>query len=709
MTTSTTTPVHRLSSANLQVEVATSTGSLVSARFDDWPILDRPDLGESFRLLVPVSGRRANWARGSQQSDPDCEIGDSRIAFVWKGIRDEHGLVHDIDVRTVIIAEASRIVFSIEVDNRSPNTVENVYFPDLGDVSAPPDSGVLRTFRYQYATARETDLRPRFTNFPGYFGVEHPTFTDNQMMNGPQVPWILLRDENRGLYLGIDEPSSELITWFAELLPGYSDSIGSTVPDTATIGGHDVAVHVAAVHLPFLPPGERRTLTAVALSGFQGSWHAGVDQYTHRRAEWGMKPAPGPAWVREPHAWLQFQMNSPEGERRVRFSELPAIAAECANAGITAIQLVGWNEGGQDQNNPSHDPDEALGGPDGLRRAIQQCHRLGLRVVLFTKFTWADRATERFRRELIDQAVKDPYGDYYMHGGYRYQTVTQLMDINTKRLVPMCFGSERYLQICEEEFDKVVSLGADGMLFDEALHHGPALLCFDQDHGHRVPYPVYAADREFITRLRRRPGVGPDFLFAGEAPYDWMFEEYELGYHRSENPRHIPLSRYLQPDVQLMTAITGFDDRNMINQCLLYRYVMSFEPYNFKGRPTDAPDTISYGKRVAQLREELREWLWDATFVDSVGVVARRSDGSAHHPATGFRHADGRLAAVVANYADEPARVSLDLDGRPADNHQYRLVDDAAWHPFPGAVDIPARGALVIVPDATAGSEATPR
>lgn len=40
----------------------------------------------------------------------------------------------------------------------------------------------------------------------------------------------------------------------------------------------------------------------------------------------------------------------------------------------------------------------------------------------------------------------------------------------------MCFGSERYLQICEQECDKLVGYGADGMLYDEAQHHGPALL-----------------------------------------------------------------------------------------------------------------------------------------------------------------------------------------------------------------------------------------
>ncbi len=112
----------------------------------------------------------------------------------------------------------------------------------------------------------------------------------------------------------------------------------------------------------------------------------------------------------------------------------------------------GWNDGGQDQGNPSHDPDPRLGTFEELKRPSPRCQALGVKIILFAKFTWADRATERFREDLIRLAIKDPYGDYYHYQGYQYQTATQLLDINTKRLIPMCFLSEEYLQVCDEEF-----------------------------------------------------------------------------------------------------------------------------------------------------------------------------------------------------------------------------------------------------------------
>ena len=345
-----------------------------------------------------------------------------------------------------------------------------------------------------------------------------------------------------------------------------------------------------------------------------------------------MAPATIPEWAREPHSWQQIHINSPEDELRVPFTELVHIGEECARHGVKAIQLVGWNDGGQDQGNPSHDPDPRLGTFEELKQAIADIQALGVKMILFAKFTWADRATERFRNELVRYAVKDPYGDYYHYMGYQYQTATQLLDINTKRLVPMCFQSEDYLRVCDEEFRKTVELGADGILFDECLHHSPTLLCFDPDHGHRHGAPTYANDRKLIENFSKIAlPVRRDFLFAGEACYDWEMEAYHLSYHRSENLEHIPLSRYMLPHAPFMTAVTGFDDRSMVNQCLLYRYIISYEPYNFKGRLDDYPATMAYGKQMDALRTELRQYFWDGEFRHEVGARVTVK-GQPHHP-----------------------------------------------------------------------------
>jgi hypothetical protein len=146
-----------------------------------------------------------------------------------------------------------------------------------------------------------------------------------------------------------------------------------------------------------------------------------------------------------------------------------------------------------------------------------------------------------------------------------------------------------------------------------------------------------------------------------------------------------------------MTAITGFDDRNMLNQCLLYRYVISYEPYNFKGRLEDFPLTLAYGKQVDALRTELRECLWDGEYRDKVGAAVTE-DGKPHHPYSVFSHRDHeRYCVVVANYeAERAAAVDVSLgNGQPLTH--YRLVEDPTWHPISGATVIPPCSAAVFV------------
>jgi len=691
-----------LENETLHLEFNRRNGSLVgvTAVRTGWQILNRPHLGLSFRLMLPLPGRRDNPAFGEKQAAPYIDVAaDGRSAtFVWDGVTSEYGGPHAVLLTQQVSLTARQAIFTMTVENYADCTVENVYCPYLGDVQHPPDEEWFKTFIYNYATANEWPLWPTYQNLRGYFGVDYPTqFGPWVAASGaPMSPFFLLRGAKQGLYAGVYAPSAELVVWHTELRPGYGSSIDGRVPEALNISGKDVATRFAAVHVPYVLPGEKRTLTPIALEAYQGGWQQGVDIYKAWRDEHFTRPAV-PAWAREPHAWQQVHINSPEDELRVPFRELVKIGASCARNGVKAIQLVGWNDGGQDQGNPSHNPDPRLGTFAELKEAIAKIQALGVKVVLFSKFTWADRATERFRKDLVRLAIKDPYGDYYLHPGYQYQTASQLLDINTKRLIPMCFLSEDYLRVCEEEFQKTLDLGADGILFDECLHHGPALLCFDAGHGHRYAAPVYANDRLLIQNFTRRSQVAnPDFLYAGEACYDWELDTYHLSYHRSESKEHIPLSRYMRPDAPLMTAVTGFNDRNMVNQCLMYRYVISYEPYNFKGALEDFPLTVAYGRQMDALRSELRDYFWDGEFRHEVGASVSL-DGKPYHPYAVFvNRASGKKGVVVANYDEKEAvivHVALD-DGKL---QRYCLVDDPQWRPAENGITLPPCSAAVVI------------
>ena len=209
---------------------------------------------------------------------------------------------------------------------------------------------------------------------------------------------------------------------------------------------------------------------------------------------------------------------------------------------------------------------------------------------------------------------------------------------------------------------------------------------------------VYANDRKLIQNFSKITGKSrPDFLIAGEACYDWELEVYQLSYHRSENKQHIPLSRYMQPHVQFMTAVNGFNDRNMINQCLMYRCIISYEPYNFKGRLDAYPLTMAYGKQMDALRTELREYFWDGEFRDTLGASVT-SEGKTHHPyAVFFNTKTNKVGLVICNYEEHlPVTAAARQENGEAFN-SYRLVDNPDWKPVEGGIIIPPQSAAVVI------------
>lgn len=687
-----------LNTGNLNLEFDRVHGALIGMTANDtgWCIQRRPELGLSWRLLVPINEElRNNPVYGEKQALTSVTETEDALCFVWKKIVSERAGELDITITVTVKAEQGQAVWYTDIDNRSPYTVEAAYSPYLGDLAHPEGSEWFKAFSYKYASAEDCNLWPTFDSQFGYYGLEYPTqYGRDSLSSGtPKAPFILLHNEMQGLYVGGKSGSSELVAWHLEHRPGWGSSIDARVSDRDEIEGTPVHTLFAPVHMCYIQSGEQRALTPIALEAYVGGWQKGADIYKSWRDTW-MPTAVTPDWVREPHAWLQLHINSPEDELRLRYVDLPKVAAECAANGVSVIQLVGWNDGGQDQGNPSHSFDPRLGTFEELKQAITDCQALGVKIILFAKFVWADRGTKWFRDELHRYAVRDPYGDYYMHPGYRYFTPTQLLDINTKRLIPMCFGSQPYMDICMNEFKKFIDLDCDGFLFDECMHHTPAQLCFDTSHGHRYGWSVYERDRDFIKMLQKAPGLRKDFLFAGEALYDWELEVYGLSYQRSEDKQFLPVTRYLRPHAAVMTAITGFEDRNMVNQCLMYRYIISYEPYNFKGWLHDFPVTLEYGKCMDALRAEYRKYFWDGEFRDSCGATVTQANGCTHHPYARFEAEDGSSALVICNYEDEAVCVGAQLDAGELSN--YRLVDDAELKPIAGGIVIPARSAAIV-------------
>lgn len=655
-----------------------------------WGIHRRPELGVSFRMLAPLPTRRDNFILGQKQHATNVEKFGNRVKLEWNNLLSEHGGVLPVRFSALVTLDGNALKFESSLVNGSSLAIETVAYPYLGDLSSPAEGAPLWHREMWYGNLESREIHPHFKNDKGYWGVDFPM----QTSNSNRSLFSLIQSDGQGLYVQVsDHEAKYLVQYTFEQRPGVLESIGDEVPEQSSISGTPVHLEFRTTHFPFLAPKASLALTPVVFRSYSGDWQAGVDLYKQWRATW-FRQIHIPDWARDVHSWQQLQINDPEDSLCIRYSELVKYGEECARNGVRAIQLVGWNHGGQDRGNPSQDADPRLGTWQELHEAIAKIQRMGVNVVLFGKFNWADVTTPRYRRELYRFDVKDPYGEPYEHGGYAYLTPTQLAGINRRRFAVMCFRCPGYRNIAAKEFQKVAALQPAGFLYDEVCHHGPALYCFARDHGHDVPAFIYQGDIPLAKALDDVVERSPDFLFSGEGPEDILIQYYPLSYFRI-NGAHTPVCRYIDSQAPLMVAVTGFDDREKLNRILMYRYLISYEPYNFKGSLSDFPLTLAYGKKIDALRRRYKKWLWDAEYRDRLGAEVI-VDGRPHKLYSVFRNAAGKRAVVVVN---ERRLTAMVAQISIPDSGELVMVapEQPDPKPFSRTLSVPPRSAAVVI------------
>ncbi len=662
-----------------------------------WSLIhpDAPAL--SFRLQVPLPGKRTNFVYGEDQSLTACEpaADGASVTFTWSRVTGRYGDDLDIDFSATVHLVPEGLSFEGKVINRSAYTVETAAYPCVGGIVPSKPGRKLERHAPGWCSLVSRELFPIFQNGKGYWGVHHPADGDHTNRDGL---FALLSEEGQGFYLGCHDPSLRYMTcWYFEQRPGYEDTYTNRLPEPGSlVEGQIVRAEFAMQHFAYVEPGQTVELAPVVVEGYRGGWQDGVDLYKKWRKSWHTRPQI-PAWVQDVHAWLQIQIFAAEDEMNFRYADLPAIARECKEAGILAIQLTGWADGGQDRGNPSHRIDPALGTEEALRAAIAECEAMGVRIILFTKWTWWDQGREDYATEGIKHIVLNPWGYPYPYCGYQYYGWTQLAGLNTRPLVATCTASAAWRARALVEFERVTALGASGMLFDECQHHAASHHCFSPDHGHKVPDYLFHYDNELARTFKAHSAtVAPDFLFAGEMCYDVEMQEYHLLYTRFSEG-HVPCYRYTAPDVPIMMQAIGFNDRNQLNKCLEYRYIISYEPYCFKGRPSDAPQTVAYGRKVDDLRRRYRTWLWDGKFEGTRGADVARDGVPTTDFSTYFAPRTGSRAVVVCNVSETD---SIEASVHIPEADGYACVSPDQPEPVinQGTATIPPRSALVWLP-----------
>ncbi len=652
-----------------------------------WTVERRPALGASFRMLVPLPGRRANFVLGQKQKAASVEkISDNQVRIVWRDLVSEHGGVLPITFTATVTLKNGKLTFDSTLDNKSSYPIETVDYPYFGDLNPPTSNSSMAARTMWYGNLGDDQVYPNFGNEKGYWGVDFPikTFGTNRSL------FCLLQSESEGLYVEMSDPSLPYyLEYTFEQHPGVVH--GSVVPKTDEFSGFPVHLEFRTCHFVFAQPNSTKQFAPIVIRGYKGDWHAGVDVYKEWRDTWFKKPQL-PEWARDVHSWTMLRMNTPEEDYTISYKKFLEYGEEYAKYGVKAVQLIGWNIGGQDRDDPSQDTDPNLGTWQEFHDTIAKVQSLGVNVILFGKLNWADLTSKWYKDELYKYEAKDPYGIRYEQGGYDYLTPTQLAGINTRRRAVMDFQDPTYRDIATKEFEKILALGSAGWLWDEVCHHASCLYNFASGHGYNPPGYIYGGDLPLSAQLRAAADkVNPDFIFGGEGPQDWLMQYFPVG---EMGVSATPICQYLDTGhTVLLAGVSGFDDREQLNMCLLHRVVIQYEPFLYKGHLHDFPLTMAYGKKIDDLRRKYKAYLWDGKFRDTLGADV---SADRQHRYTVFVAETGKRAVVVINPDSDhaiTAKVSLPNPG----NLGVATPEQPEPHPTNGTVQIPARSAAVIV------------
>ena len=628
-----------------------------------WNIEGNPKLGASFWVNAQSpDGQQDNIVLGLKQTPVEVKkLSPHQLRLQWQNLVTEGGETLPITLTATVSLTNDTLSFGTSVANDSSLMVSTVEFPCIADLKPPTAGASLWALHTFYGDLKRDDLSKTCT------------------IMSKQSLFCLIQSANEGIYVEMEDPTQPYLLNFVFEHHGSDRS-----------GANPARLEFQTTHYAYVHPHTSAQLAPVVMRSYTGDFHAGLDCYKAWRSTWYAEPHI-PDWARDVLSWTMIRMTTPEQDYGLPYTNFVQYGREWADNGVRAVQVVGWNIGGQDADDPSQDTDPGLGTWEQWHDAIAQVQSMGVKVILFAKLNWADLTTSWYSNELYKYQCTAPDGTRYGQGGYAYVTPTQLAGIGLHKRAVMDFQDPGYREVAEKEFQKILALGSEGWLWDEICHHSDTVYSWASDHGYTPPGYVYGGDMPLSQALRAAADkLSPDFIFAGEGPQDWLMQYYPVS---ETGLTSVPFNQYLDTTNSIVLAgVSGFDDREALNLILMDRYVIQYEPYFYKGHITDFPMTLAYGKKIDDLRRRYKAYLWDAQFRDTLGAGVT-ADGAFRYSV--FDSQNGKRAVVVVNTDSKAIAATVTLPH--AGNLFLATPDDPDAQSTTGAIQIPARCAAVVM------------
>jgi hypothetical protein len=594
-----------LDNEHLRLEVDPGSGAI--ARIVDKPgqihLAPVGGLADNFRLTLRGADKKNKVILGRSQKLSAASKSGSGLDLAWNGpLADREGGTHSLRVRMEIRLTGPWVQFRLFLQNDTAHRVTEAWYPLVGGLAGFGRGQERGETSVMLPTASPTIKKVAIPFGEG--ALEYPGRMNMSFSS------VYNTKANRAMYFASHDAVARLkyYRFFEQSSPAGKD------------------VFACIQHVPFTPPGKAFEGSPAVLRFHDGTWTAAGPIYR----EWFTKTFglmdPSRSWIRR-HSFVQDTMFIlPEGTLNYTFKDIPRWAQDARDHGITAVLISGWHRGGHDNGYPHYEPDPRLGTYDDLKRGLEACHKMGVRVYFFVNYQPVMIESDWFKREL-NRYVEMREDGGYGASGWGMGTLWARMG-NAKPMTSVDPSFPEYREALLRQFLKLVEVGADGLHVDKMW---PSPLNFNP----RCELGPDTSTWEGAIRLTRRlfdgaRKINPEFAMSFESNWDRMLEFGDAIWWVG----NMSLVRSVFPEMVETRPITSPYDYLGVNDSVRSSEVGLLGPLNYSRSVGWEPwkGLSGYIREVKRIQDSVSE----AVFFGEVLGQAQIQLG--HEPAHGVQH-----------------------------------------------------------------------
>ncbi|MHB8956373.1 MAG: DUF6259 domain-containing protein [Pirellulaceae bacterium] len=594
-----------LNNGQLRIEIDRSNGAITRIVDKEGQLHLTPveGLADNFRLLLRSADKKKKVILGRSQKLSALSANNNGLDLAWDGpLTDSEGGTHNLRVRMEIRLIGLALEFRLHCENDTADHVAEASYPLIG--------GLTRF-------GREQDCGETAVMLP----------TSSPTIKKVAIPWdevalsypgqmnmsfssVYNSKAGRAMYFAAHDTVARLkyYRFFEESSPAGKD------------------VFACIQHVPFVAPGKRFEGSPVILRFYDGTWMDAGPIYREWFTQTFGLIDPSQSWIRCQPFIQDTMFLLPEGTLNYTFHDIPRWAQDARDHGITAVLISGWHRGGHDNGYPHYEPDPRLGTYDDLRRGIEACHKMGVRVYFFINYQPAMTESEWFTKELHNYVEMREDGGYGACGWGMGTLWARMGHPKPMTWVDPSFPA--YREALLRQFLKLVEVGADGLHVDKMF---PTPLNFNP----RCELGPDTSTWEGAIRLTRTlcdeaRNINPEFAVSFECNWDRMLEFGSAIWWVG----NMSLARSVFPEMIETRPITSPYDYLGINNAVRLSQVGLVGPLNYSRSVGWEPwkGLAEYLREVKQIQDKLSE----AVFFGEVLGHAQIELG--HEPGPGIEY-----------------------------------------------------------------------